>query len=173
MPRIQRNVHELISRIIAARSVGASRRALIAEGANAVEPILEALAGDHGRFETGSDHDPVNVLLDTLVEIAKRDHRPLAEALAHDVPSLNAVVWALGHSTSRQARAILKDHADHEDGAIRDIAEHHLGRGRRARRAKKKAVRRKAKKKATRKKKAAKKKAAKRKKKAAKRRTKR
>ena len=147
-----------------------SKRKLVEHADEAVEPILAAIAGAHGRLHPDRRRDSVHDLMDVLERIAEDNVSPLAEALAHDVPAVNAAVWALGHSKSRHARAILKDLLDHEDSAIRSMAEFHLcadterGSGTRRRKTKrkktakkkaakkKKVVKRKAKKKATKKK---------------------
>ena len=153
--------HELIRRVIEGRNPAGSARKLVTMGAGAVQPVLEALAGHHGPFHN-DEGQAQETLMKVLVNIAKKDATPLAEAMAHDVPSLNAAVWALGHSSSRHAQAVVKSCLDHEDGAIRSVAEYHSTRRRPAARKKKVAKKKTARRKAAKKKparKAAKKKA--------------
>lgn len=141
--------HELIRRLMDGRNMPAARRGLVRLGGDAVEPVLEALAGDHG--DAHSDVDATSELLNVLVAIAKDDAKPLAAAMAHDTPCLNAVVWALGHSSTRHAISVMKDLQDHGDTGVTAVAAYHLRRRRKApgsaakpRPAKKKAAKKKA-----------------------------
>jgi hypothetical protein len=121
----------LIRNILDGRSVAASKRKLADHADEAVALVLAAIAGSHGRLHPDRRHDAVNDLINVLERIAERDASPLAEALAHDVPAVNAAVWALGHSRSRHAREVLQQLLEHEDSGIRSVAAYHLERQRR------------------------------------------
>ncbi len=120
------DVAELIRRVLHGDRVRAAKFQLLRAGGEAVEPILHAMTGNHGRLHPDRRGEAIDDLLDVLVAIAKRDSEPLAEAMAHDVPGVNAVAWAIGHSSSNHATQILHHFRDHEDGAVRSVAEHHL-----------------------------------------------
>jgi hypothetical protein len=122
-------VAELIRRVLNGDRVLAAKRALVAAGPSAVVPVLEAATGGHGRPAGGRHREALSDLVHVLERIARKDARPLAAALAHDQPGLNMVAWALGHSGSRHAQAILKGLVDHEDGGVRAVARYHLERG--------------------------------------------
>ena len=132
MPRRLGVPNELIRKIIANEGASAAKRKLVAMGKDAVEPVLDAMTGTHGRFHPERHDDSIDILLKVLIEIAKKDVGHLAEAMAHHVPGLNAVAWAIGHSKSRHAQDIMKDLTDHEDSALQSIAEHHLRKAGRA-----------------------------------------
>ena len=153
MARSARDVGELLRRVIDGRGAPKAAKQLVAARGKAVVPTLEALAGRHGRFHRKTMKKVTNNLIEVLVDIAKKDYRPFAEALAHHVPCVNITVWALGHSRSRAAARQLRCLRDHEDAAIRAMADFHLddgpprgkGRGRKrpARPARKKAAKKK------------------------------
>ena len=150
--------HALIRKVMDGKA-GTAKRKLVAAGGEAVEPILDALAGGHGRFHPDHHHKAMNDLMGVLAQIAQKDPKPLAAALATGVPSINAAMFALGHSNSRHATQIMRDALDHHDGALRAIATYHVGRGKKPKAQKKTAKKKAAKKRGT--KKAAKRKAAK------------
>ena len=70
----------------------------------------------------------VDDLINTLELIARKDVRPLAEAMAHDSPAFNIVVWAIGHSNSQQAKRIINSLHDHQDPGVRAVVAYHEAR---------------------------------------------
>ena len=123
------NIPRLIRNILDGRNVAAAKRSLIAIGAPAVTPVLDALTGGHGRRHPDAPNASDD-LLKVLAGIAMKDADAVAGSLTHDAPAFNASVWALGHSRSRHAQRILKDLLDHEDHGVRGVAEFHLFRHR-------------------------------------------
>ncbi len=147
MPK--KSAHELIRRIFDGRGAGAAKRALVADGADSVRPILDALTGDHGSVHPDNQARATNDLFSVLAEIAKRNSKHLIDATLHDAPCLNAVTWAIGHSSSGHARKFLKHVAEREDDALNDTIQYHSRRSRRKPTRKRKATKRKAAKKKT------------------------
>ncbi|MEE8106366.1 MAG: hypothetical protein V3T86_12595 [Planctomycetota bacterium] len=147
----------LIRRIMDGKGAGAAKKQLIAARGAAVDPVLAALTGGHGRHHPDNVAQATRDLMDVLNGIARRKVTPLAEALADGNPAYAAVIFAIGHSRSRHARKILKDHLDHPDPGVAAVANYHLCRSKRrpvkkkAKKTAKKKVTKKAKKKVKRK----------------------
>lgn len=123
---------EQIRKILGGTGVATAKKHLLSRGGDAVEPILDALVGAHGR-RAAADPEAQRTLISILERLAVEDPEPLAEALAHHVPGLNIVVWALGHASTPHALEVLESLSDHEDLAVRAVARHHLERGRKKR----------------------------------------
>ena len=126
MPSRKAEVAALIRRVLDGDSVAGAKRGLVAAGPSAVVPVLEAATGRHGRLHPGRRAETLADFVQVLERIARVDPRPVAAALAHEVPGTNLAVWALGHSRSRHALAILKGLTDHEDGGVRAVARYHV-----------------------------------------------
>ena len=129
MVRRKLEIAELIRQILDGVSTSSAKRRLAGMGGAAVEPILEAVTGRHGRLHSDRVEAGIKDLVSVLEKIANKHPGSLASALAHHVPGLNLAVWALGHSSSSLARGILRDLTDHEDNGVRAVAEYHLARG--------------------------------------------
>ena len=113
------------------KGAAAAKKQLIVAGGAAVDPVLSALTGGHGRHHPDNVAQATRDLMDVLNGIARRKVAPLAEALAHGNPAYAAVIFAIGHSRSRHARQILKDHLDHDDPGVAAVANYHLSRSKR------------------------------------------
>ena len=131
MLRRREDIGSLIRRVMDGKGAAAAKKQLIVAGGAAVDPVLSALTGGHGRHHPDNAAQATRDLMDVLNKIAARKVAPLAEALAHGNPAYAAVIFAIGHSRSRLARQILKDHLDHHDPGVAAVANYHLCRSKR------------------------------------------
>ncbi len=159
------DIGRLIRRVMDGRGASAAKRRLIAAGAASVDPVLAALTGGHGRHHPDNAARATRDFMGILSAIAQRKVDPLAAALAGGKPAYAAVLWAIGHSRTRHALQIIRDHLDHEDPGVSAVARFHAKRRKRTppkkrvipQRTRKKSAKKTARKKVTRKKKARKK----------------
>ena len=128
MAALTANVGSLIRKILDGKGAAGAKRRLVLMGGPAVDPILAALVGDHGPLHRDNAKRSVDDLINTLELIARKDVRPLAEAMAHDSPAFNIVVWAIGHSNSQQAKRIINSLHDHQDPGVRAVVAYHEAR---------------------------------------------
>ena len=120
-----------IRKILDGKGTAATRRNLVK--LRAVDPVLEALVGDHGRPAPGEAEKAMSDLTKVLETLAAEAPDALIEGLTHEKPAFNLVVWALGHSSTRRSQTLLKHFVDHDDPAVSHVAEHHLERHKRRR----------------------------------------
>lgn len=133
MAQRSREIASHIRRILDGVGAGAAKRALVEIGGPAVEPILQAATGKHGKMHPDQHEVAMDDFIAVLVRIAKVKPAALAAALAHHVPGEHLAAYALGHSRSRHARQVLEQLRNDEDNGLRAVAEHHLQRHKRRR----------------------------------------
>ncbi len=122
----EENVAELIRAVMDGRDVQEAMKRLIRVGGAAVEPICHAVAGNHGRVNHPDRlGEAIYYLTAVLVEIAKRDSESVAQALSHEVPAENLVVWALGHSDNDHATKMMQHVRDGDDLGMQAVARFH------------------------------------------------
>lgn len=134
--------HELIGQLVHGDESAKSK--LVRMGRPAVEPLLDALTGGHGKLRGAGDQ-----IFDALKRLARKDVGAFVD-IAKGHPAHGLVLFLIGHGSEVKGKAVpkakkaLKAHAKHRDRVLRHIAAHHLGDGGPKKKASKKASKKRA-----------------------------
>jgi HEAT repeat protein len=120
MARKADEIDRLLHRVMEGIDTEAAAQRLAALGAAAVDPILDALEGNHGRRAPERDpRDFADDLLPVLIRIAEHNPEPLLEALPRRPQSVVSLVWALRSSRDPRAVDALIDALGHKNQFVR------------------------------------------------------
>lgn len=120
------NAAQLIRDVLDGRNAKDAMAGLVRIGGPAVEPICHAVVGNHGPANNSQrPGEALEDLTQVLMDIAKQDSDSVAEALSHELPAENLVVWALGHSDNEHATVLMNQLKESGDPGMEAVARFH------------------------------------------------